>query len=421
MVLAHLCASLRDFAQTQFIAVTIDHGLRAQSKNEAAQTRQLCKQLGLAHEILTWDHQDEPVESAIQERAREARYQLLCRYADERAASAILTAHSLDDQAETVLMRLMRGAGPVGLGAMAVERAIALDAGAPIRLIRPMLGITRAQITNTAKTFNQPYLDDPSNENHEFERVRTRALLGALDEQDILSPKALAQTARKSALAANTQRRAMQQAADRLELVFHHWGGATFSARRLNDLGLAVDHVAICVARILYAVGAGSHAPDPDRAAKALKAAITQGQSTLAGCLIKRDHEQVCVFREPASFAGRESAVIDRSVLLSPGQSVVWDKRFIISAGQDPIHASGRPGNGWVLNSATKVLEKCEKASARIPKIALSTVPFVERVEGPTGICASVFQHPSAAFSVKSLLRERFVGDVHRFVTSPPS
>src|SRR4051794_28920400 len=95
-------------------AATVDHALRRESRDEAAMVHDLCETLGVPHRTLTVEWQEKP-ESALQERARKQRYALLSAWASERGLDAIATAHHLDDQAETLVMRLARGSGVRGL------------------------------------------------------------------------------------------------------------------------------------------------------------------------------------------------------------------------------------------------------------------------------------------------------------------
>ena len=104
----------------QVEAATVDHALRPASKSEAEVVAEVCARLGVPHVILSADWDEKP-ETAIQERAREMRYRLLGEWARERRLT-ILTAHHLDDQAETLLMRLARGAGVRGLAGMRSRR-----------------------------------------------------------------------------------------------------------------------------------------------------------------------------------------------------------------------------------------------------------------------------------------------------------
>jgi tRNA(Ile)-lysidine synthase len=100
----------------ELIAVTVDHGLRKESKAEAAAVGKLARTLGISHRTVRWT--GKKPSTGLQQAARAARYRLLGEAARKAGASHILTAHTLDDQAETVLIRMSRGSGIAGLGAM---------------------------------------------------------------------------------------------------------------------------------------------------------------------------------------------------------------------------------------------------------------------------------------------------------------
>lgn len=155
-------------------AATVDHALRATSEDEARMVAGICEQLGVPHRILTIEWPQKP-RSAVQERARAQRYRLLGRWAADRGLAAIVTAHHLDDQAETLVMRLARGAGVRGLGGM---RPRAKVPGAEIPLLRPLLGWRRHELAAVCRAAGLTPVADPSNADARFERVRVRRLLG---------------------------------------------------------------------------------------------------------------------------------------------------------------------------------------------------------------------------------------------------
>ncbi|MEO8454247.1 MAG: tRNA lysidine(34) synthetase TilS [Sphingomicrobium sp.] len=169
-------------------AATIDHGLRDGSGAEAEMVADVCAGLPVPHAILTaaWAHKPA---TAIQERAREERYRLLARWARDRQLDAIATAHHLDDQAETLLMRLARGAGVRGLAGI---RPTATAPGSGIPLLRPLLGWRRTELEQIVAGAGLPPARDPSNEDEQFERIRIRR---ALAESDWLKPESLAASA----------------------------------------------------------------------------------------------------------------------------------------------------------------------------------------------------------------------------------
>ena len=183
-------------------AATVDHALRAESRAEAQTVAQVCGQLGVPHAILTVEWAQKP-ETAIQERARYARYGLLGKWARERGLEALLTGHHADDQAETLVMRLLRGAGVKGLAGM---RRFAKAPGTELALLRPLLGWRRAELEKLCADAGLSPADDPSNADDQFERVRIRQALIAADwfdsEAVALSANNLAQADQALAWAA---------------------------------------------------------------------------------------------------------------------------------------------------------------------------------------------------------------------------
>jgi tRNA(Ile)-lysidine synthase len=167
----------------QVEAATVDHALRPESAAEAEFVAAICKQLGVPHAVLAVEWEEKP-EAGIQERARAARYRLLDQWAQERCIGALLTAHHVDDQAETFLMRLARGAGVRGLGAM---RPLAATPGGSLPLVRPLLGWRRSELEQICADAGVSPVSDPSNQDEQFERVRLRKALAGIDWLDAKS------------------------------------------------------------------------------------------------------------------------------------------------------------------------------------------------------------------------------------------
>ncbi|MGI8705954.1 MAG: tRNA lysidine(34) synthetase TilS [Sphingomicrobium sp.] len=169
-------------------AATVDHALRPESGQEAGMVAKICEQLSIPHAILTAQWKQKP-QTAIQERARIERYRLLGRWLDERDLAALVTAHHLDDQAETLLMRLNRGSGARGLAGM---RLAAPLPGGKARLLRPLLTWRRSELEEICKSAGLKPVDDPGNADEQFERVRVRR---SLAEADWLDPEGIARSA----------------------------------------------------------------------------------------------------------------------------------------------------------------------------------------------------------------------------------
>ena len=172
-------------------AATVDHGLRPASGAEAEAVATLSAKLGVPHETLVWTAAKPS--TRVQERAREARYRLLIEHARSIGADAIATAHHADDQAETVLFRLMRGSGVAGLRGM--EATSRRDG---VTIARPLLGVAKRDLVAFCRSRGIEFADDPSNANPHFARPRLRALLDRLGGEG-LTAEGLVRLARRAA------------------------------------------------------------------------------------------------------------------------------------------------------------------------------------------------------------------------------
>jgi tRNA(Ile)-lysidine synthase len=180
----------------KLVAVTVDHGLRAEARREAAAVKRLARSLGVPHRTLLW--RGRKPSTGLQEAARLERYRLIAEAARKAGARHVLTAHTLDDQAETVLIRLTRGSGIGGLAAMARESALPGDG--EIRLIRPVLDIAKARLIATLRKAGIAYADDPTNRDPRFTRPRLRAAMPALEREGLKASRLvlLARRARRA-------------------------------------------------------------------------------------------------------------------------------------------------------------------------------------------------------------------------------
>ncbi|MGH6679567.1 MAG: tRNA lysidine(34) synthetase TilS, partial [Bradyrhizobium sp.] len=157
----------------RLFAVTIDHGLRPDARREAGEVKRLARELQLPHRTMRWT--GPKPKAGVPAAARAARYRLLEAAAQSVGASHIVTAHTRDDQAETLLMRLLRGSGITGLAAMArvTERG-------GIALARPLLDVPKSRLIATLNRAKIGFADDPTNRDAGFTRPRLRALLPLL-------------------------------------------------------------------------------------------------------------------------------------------------------------------------------------------------------------------------------------------------
>jgi tRNA(Ile)-lysidine synthase len=168
-------------------AATVDHALRAESRAEAEMVASICRKLDVPHAILPADW-SEPPTANIQAEARTMRYRLLAGWAEQLDLPALATAHHADDQAETLLMRLARGAGVRGLGGTRARRQLT----EAVALIRPLLSWRKSELVALVEDAGLEPVDDPGNRDPRHDRSRVRQ---ALEQADWADPARLAASA----------------------------------------------------------------------------------------------------------------------------------------------------------------------------------------------------------------------------------
>lgn len=289
---------LRDWADARgraIAAVTVDHGLRPAAAAEAQAVARLCAARGIPHDTLRWTGWDH--RGNLQDQARAARRRLIGDWARGRGIAAVALGHTLDDQAETFLLRLARGSGVDGLGAM---RAV-VPSG-EILLLRPMLGLRRAALRDWLRAEGIAWSDDPSNEDPRFDRVRARAALTPLATLG-LGPERLAATAA-----------AMNRARAALETLTGDLARRCLDPLPAGDLRLDPAPLAAApldlrlrlLAGALTWVSGAIYRPRLARLETALAAietgALGQG-ITLHGCVLRPRRDGLVLRREPARVA----------------------------------------------------------------------------------------------------------------------
>jgi len=266
--------------------LTVNHGLRRAAAAEARAVTRLAGGLGLPSAILAW--RGSKPDTGIQAAAREARYRLMTAWCSRHGVPALLTAHTLDDQAETFLMRLARGSGLDGLAAIGEGRRDG------VRILRPLLGVSRERLRATLRAAGVDWLEDPSNEDTRFERVRIRCVLARL-EREGLSAAAIARSAERLARA----RIALDAAADELFRRAVTFGGQGKASIDRLAYEQAPEELRI---RVLQAVLAQIGGETPELSAiERLAGWVGEGRGkarTLGGCRVARGSDRIGVTRE---------------------------------------------------------------------------------------------------------------------------
>lgn len=315
VALVHLVATWA--GGRRVMAATVDHGLRAESRAEAEMAGALCARLGVPHDILIWRDNDAP--GNLMANARDARLRLLADWARRNDLPAVALGHTSDDQAETVLMRLARGAGVDGLSGMAETR---MTEG--MRWLRPLLRISRAELRDYLRACGLGWSDDPSNDNPDFDRIRMRQGMEALAGLGI-TPARLMQTAAAMSAAREALRHHAAEAAS--DAVCDN------AALRLNAARFHAQppetRRRLLIAGIRFVAGA-AYAPRQSSLNYTLHA-IAQGQpATLDGTMILPGVRHLCVIREPAAAM--------RAQAMASGQ---WDGRWQVDGPRAEIRALG--------------------------------------------------------------------------------
>lgn len=364
-------------------ALIVDHAMRPESADEAAAVRDRLAIAGIEAQLLT--RRGPVLKSDRQAAARQARYALMTEWCRDAGVLHLLLGHHRGDQAETLMLRLGRGSGVDGLAAMAP-----VSENPHLRLLRPLLGVPRECLTAFLRSRGLDWIDDPSNEDTSFARVRLRRLLPKLGQEGLTEPR-LAATARRMARA----RVALESAATELlarVVAIYPEGYAVLKAGELlaapEDTGLRA------LSRLLTCVGGNRHGARMERLER-LYEWLARGAGdgrTLAGCrIVRRGPGQALVCREAAA---SEDAV-------SATGGILWDGRFRLSADGPPDTTLGRLGPGGWAQVRTRNPDLCAEnlpAGARnaipaiwsleevvaVPHLHYRAMPSIERVDGWT-------------------------------------
>lgn len=294
-------------------AVTVDHGLRAGSAAEAARVADLCRGLGVSHSTLQWDSWDGT--GNVQNEARHARYALIADWAQGRGLASVALGHTMDDQAETFLMRLAREAGIDGLARMnaTFERA-------GQRFDRPFLPLRRADLQAYLTGLGVGWIDDPSNDDDAFDRVKARRALAALEPLGIGAETLFAVSG------------AMQDARAALSRL-----AADFARTRVRSAGgdLIFDRPALrgqpfeiqrrLVGQALRFVASADYPPRRQPLDEVLRHIETGGNTVLHGCRVMVSDMTLRIAREHAAV----------SALAGPTDAL-WDGRWRLEGPHAP-------------------------------------------------------------------------------------
>lgn len=310
-------------------ALTVDHGLREGSAGEALRVKGWALRRGIPHRTLRWD--GAKPSSGIQAKARAARYNLMTAWCRMAGASHLLTAHTRDDQAETVLMRLRRTVSIDSIAGILPETA-----WNGIILRRPLLAAGRAELRAFLRSLGQEWIEDPSNADPRFERVRIRQMMPELAARGIGADR-LAVLAAEARAAADALAAA---AAGWLRMQAREYPEGYAEVPLQSLVALEPEVRVRAIGGLVRRYGSGKGAAPAELADVA--AWLSSGgppRRTLGGAMLARRHSALIV--------GREAGRIAASPVPVPEQGrLIWDGRFMIDgpAGWTIVPAGALPG-----------------------------------------------------------------------------
>lgn len=324
-------------------ALTVDHGLRSESADEARQVATWCAALNIPHHILPWT--GEKPATGIQAKAREARYDLLSHWCRSARVPVVMTGHTADDQAETVAMRRERTSSDRSLAAIWPE-----NEWRGVKVLRPLLQERRDALRDYLRSIDQPWLEDPSNQNRSFERIRVR---DALDGRDVHSLQRVATEA---------QTRVRQADQDRRDFLLQHMSVDDYAVIRLPRRVLMAASGEQRIDVLSWVLAAGGDGQSPERAAiTAIDAWLQEGRESrrsVNGAIVSARRHVVEVMREPARLRSRFVEVPEDG-------KIRFDDRFEIAA----------PAGSLVGPVGLPPLLKRPKD---VPSLAFSALPAVK-------------------------------------------
>ncbi|SFJ71901.1 tRNA lysidine(34) synthetase TilS [Celeribacter neptunius] len=324
IALLHLMAEWAAEEKVRLEAVTVNHGLRPEAAQEARFAAEVAQRLKVKHTTLNWTGYKG--EGNLQDAARRARYRLMADWAKVREISTIALAHTADDQAETFFMRLARTSGIDGLTGM--QRRRVSDG---ITWVRPLLMQERFELRQYLRELREPWIDDPSNDDEAFERVKARRAMEELSKLGIdvhVVGRVMDHLSQvRSALDFATHDHA-------LECVREDGGDLVIDRRRFTEAAPEVNRR--LVAQALRWIASADYGPRGMKLQEFLSAMMRGRDATLHGVRLLGGKDTFRLTREHAAVAGVTATV-----------GSLWDRRWIVEGVENKdfvIRALGEDG-----------------------------------------------------------------------------
>ncbi len=309
MALMHIAAHWAVKSQRKICVLTVDHQLRPEAADEARIVAEAADALGLDHQTLTWTQP-----RAGQAAARDARHRLLAEAARQLGAKTLLLGHTFDDLIETILIRKRRKASRVRLpGPVPTAPSPVWPQGRGLTLIRPLLSIRRQALRHKLQSCNLHWIDDPTNDNPTYERVRVRQFLSQHPRlASMMGPIATGLLAQRETHDARLGQALLDTQAVQVEA----------SGLIRIDLSHINSRIAPRMIAVLLRIAGGHDLPPRAAAVGELIAALQQPgeRRTLAGAWVQRSKTGLLIGRNPEELNSKQSPHI-------------WDGRYVRDSG----------------------------------------------------------------------------------------
>ncbi|MFC4350949.1 tRNA lysidine(34) synthetase TilS [Fodinicurvata halophila] len=384
----------------ELMVLHVNHGLRAEADADAAFVMQSAEKLNVQGRVLHW--QGQKPSGPVQAPARRARYDLLAGFCREKGILHLAMAHHLDDQSETVALRLQSGSGLAGLAGMASVRYLP-----DLRLIRPLLGLPKTRLQATLEGQRLDWKEDPSNRNEAHRRVRYRKLLQGSEDALLLGQRLASAAGVYARLRAWSEAEAARLLARAVQV--HPAGYALVQAAVLSEAPEWLARRAWF--QLLRTIGGSAYGVRGSSLTAYLEAWKATGRmpETLGGCrILPYGAVQFLVVREAQGL---------RSHPLRPGDTLLWDGRFRFSRARECEDGRELLVGPLGHEGVNRLLQKIPSLrKSRIPRAVwpsfpalfcldgLLAVPHLNytwyKVEGKCGIAWSARPYHSLAESV---------------------
>lgn len=358
LALLFLLKKFSEKNKLKLISMIVDHGLRYNSSKDSIDTKIISEKIGVEARIFRWE--GEKPRSGIMEKARDARYEILTDACKKLGIKNLFLAHHLDDQIETYLMREKRSKNHLGLACM---ESVSINNG--VCLVRPFLEKPKKLLKDICQKNKLKWIEDPSNFNQKFERVRIRKYLQKtkLEKKIFIESRINYFRNKKKEMDIHLNKFIKE------EIIFFPYGLFSFDRGVFKD---CISLFQIELIRKLLRICSGKKYPPSYKSSKSLKEKIISGNiknNTLHSCIVSINNNRVLIYRE----SNKTQNNVDDDFVVLPNEVKIWDHRFIVKSFEKTLHLKKIVNKDW--NFIKKLFfSKCKRT---LPLKIIKTLPLI--------------------------------------------